>query len=196
MDQVIDLTLSSDEDEDYSDIEVIDPPKRLEQPPVQLHSNFGTRSSGASVSRFLSSREPDDGDADDDDEQEEDNGLLNLLRDILAADLPPLINGVDPFADLDELQRDDITLLHRRRFPPPAAATVAAAPPPPHRHHRQAPTPSSSCVPHKGMRNKDIEGVQAILEQIIKNEMRNIEESQRKLEELQTMLATLNKKDK
>ena len=46
------------------------------------------------------------------------------------------------------------------------------------------------------MRNKDIEGVQAILEQIIKNEMRNIEESQRKLEELQTMLATLNKKDK
>jgi len=46
------------------------------------------------------------------------------------------------------------------------------------------------------MRNKDMEGVQAILEQIIKNEMRNIEESQRKLEELQTMLATLNKKDK
>jgi len=41
-----------------------------------------------------------------------------------------------------------------------------------------------------------MEGVQAILEQIIKNEMRNIEESQRKLEELQTMLATLNKKDK
>jgi len=46
------------------------------------------------------------------------------------------------------------------------------------------------------MRNKDMEGVQAILEQIIKNEMRNIEESQRKLEELQTILATLNKKDK
>jgi len=40
------------------------------------------------------------------------------MRDILAAGSPLLINGVDPFADLDESQIDDITLIHKIRFPP------------------------------------------------------------------------------
>ena len=44
--------------------------------------------------------------------------LETYMRDILAAGSPLLINGVDPFADLDESQIDDITLIHKIRFPP------------------------------------------------------------------------------
>lgn len=45
--------------------------------------------------------------------------LETYMRDILAAGSPLLINGVDPFADLDESQIDDIALIHKIRFPPP-----------------------------------------------------------------------------
>jgi len=53
------------------------------------------------------------------------------MRDILAAESPLLINGVDPFADLDELQCDNIALLHQRRFPPALSDSVPVPVPAP-----------------------------------------------------------------
>jgi len=51
------------------------------------------------------------------------------MRDILAAESPLLINGVDPYTDLEEGQYDDIALLHKRRFPPRLSDPVPAPAP-------------------------------------------------------------------